>query len=61
MRDEWNQKYDPLADIESIETIYSYFVFTSPSVMYDKEAEIFSIMEENSLLMNNITEIDETT
>ena len=59
MRGEWNQEYDPLADIEPIRAMYSDFVFTSPSVVYDKEDEIASTMAENGLLMNNITEIDE--
>ena len=40
--------------------MYSDFVFTSLSVMYDKEAEIASTMAENGLLTNNITEIDES-
>ena len=60
MRDEWNWEYDPLADIELIETMYSDFVFTSPPVMYNKEAEIASTMAENGLLTNNITEINKT-
>ena len=59
MRDEWNQEYNPLADIESIKAIYSNFIFTSPSVMYYKEAEIASTMVEYDLLINNITEINE--
>ena len=44
MRDEWNQEYELLADIELIEAMYLYFVFTSSSVMYDKETEITSTM-----------------
>ena len=60
MKDEWNQKYDPLAGIESLTAIYLDIIFISPSVMYDKEAEIASTMTENSLLTNNITSIDET-
>ena len=59
MRDEWNQKYDPIANIESIKAMYSNFIFTGPSVMYNKEAEMASAMAENGLLTNNITEIDE--
>ena len=59
MRDEWNQEYDPLADIESIKAMYLNFGFTSPTLMYDKEAEIASTMAENYFLMNNIKEIDE--
>ena len=39
--------------------MYLDFECIRPSVMYDKEAEIASTMAENSLLMNNITEIDE--
>ena len=54
IKDEWNQEYDPLTDIELIKAMYLYFVFTSPSVMYDKEAEITSVMAENDLLTNNI-------
>ena len=59
-RDDLNQKYDPLANIESIKTIYSDFVFTSPSIMYDKEAEIASAMTGNGLLMKNRTAIDKS-
>ena len=50
MRDEWNQEYDPLADIESLTAMDSDDIFTSPSIMYDKEAEISSTTAENSLL-----------
>ena len=59
-RDEGNQEYDLLADIESIKAMYSDFIFTAPSVMYDKEAEIASTMAKNGLLTNDITEIDES-
>ena len=55
-----NQEYDSLVDIESIKAIYSDFLFTSPSIMYDKEAEIASTIAENGLLTNIITEINET-
>ena len=57
MRDEQNQEYDPLANTESIKTMCSHFIFTGPSAMYDREAEIASTMAENGVLMNNITEI----
>ena len=59
MRNEWNQEYDPLADIKSLPAMYSDVVFTRPSIMYAKEAEVASTMAENGLLTNNITEIDE--
>ena len=38
--------------------MYSDIIFTSPSVMYDKEAKVASTMAENGLLTNNITEIN---
>lgn len=54
MRYEWNYKCGPLVDIESIMTMYSDDIFTSPSIMYKKEAEYDSAMAENGLLTNNI-------
>ena len=33
MRDEWNQEYDPLADIEFKKAMYTDFIFTGPFVM----------------------------
>ena len=57
MRDEWNQEYDPLADIESLTAMYLDVIFTSPSTMYDKEAKFASTMIENGLLTNNITKL----
>ena len=59
MEDEWNQKYDPLADIKLLTVMYLDVIFTGPSVMYNKEAEVASAMAENGLLTNTITEIDE--
>ena len=58
MEDEWNQEYDQLADTELLIAMYSDVIFTSPSIMYDKEPEIASAMAENGLLTNNITEIN---
>ena len=55
MKDEWNQEYDPLADIESLTAIYLDVICTGPSVMYNKEAKVASAMAENGLLTNTIT------
>lgn len=59
MRDEWNYNYNPLADKKSITAMYLDIIFTSLSIIYDKEAECASAMTENGLFTNNITEIDE--
>ena len=59
VEDKWNQEYDPFTDIESLTAMYADVIFTGPSIMYNKEAEVASAMVENGLLTNNITEIDE--
>ena len=61
MKNEWNCKYDPLVDIESITAIYLNIIFNSPSVMYDKEAECASVMTTNGLLTNQFFELDHTS
>ena len=60
IKDEWNQEYDSLVDIELLKAMYSAVIFIDPSVMYNKEAKVASAMVENGLLINTITEIDET-
>ena len=44
IEDEWNHEYDSLADIESVAAMYVDPVFTSRSIMYNKEAECASMM-----------------
>ena len=39
--------------------MYSYVIFTSPSVKYDKETKIVSVMADNSMFTNHIIETDE--
>ena len=49
MVDEWNSEYDPIADVKSITAMYSDAVFTTLSVIYNKEARCASMMT-NGLL-----------
>ena len=58
MVDEWNSEYDSIVDIESITAMYLDAIFTSPSVMYNKEARCASMMT-NGLLTNQFDELND--
>ena len=60
MEDEWNHEYDSLADIESVAAMYTDPVFTSQSIMYDKEAECASMMTDG-VLTNRFEELYKDT